>query len=554
MRIWKKQTFGQQFDETVSQFPGNELMVDGNRRISFLAAQEEVNKLAKGLIKLGIKKGDNVAMWLPNYPEFLMMWLALSKIGAPLIPINTRYKSGELEYIVNNCDATTLFIVPEFLNINFLDMVYEICPELKECQPGNLISEKLPMLRNVICLDENRHPGTFSYKEILVLGKSVEERDLVEREKLIKPEDDLIIVYTSGTTGKPKGAVHTHFILKNEYRICNWRHITEKDRFLAFLPWFHVGGGFTQICPCLITGGCLVLMPYFDPLEAIKLIENEKITQLDGIPTHFIMILEHPDLGKHDFSSLKGGWVGGSAVTREVALGMINKLGMKEMIVVYGMTETTSVTTYTKIGDPIELVTSTDGIPISILDETPGFEVKVIDPTTGKDLPYEKEGEVCVRGDIVMKGYYKNPQATLESIVKEGWFHTGDLAVMFENGYIRITGRVKDMFIVGGTNTYPAEIEAFISGSPKVKMVQVVGVPDHRLGEVGAAFIELKEGERATEEEFIEFCKGKIANYKVPRYVKFLKEDEWPLTPSGKVQKFELRAMAVKEFNLKEER
>ena len=263
------------------------------------------------------------------------------------------------------------------------------------------------------------------------------------------------------------------------------------------------------------------------------------------MPTHFIMILEHPEFGGYPLSSLKGGWAGGAPVTNEVALGMIHKLGMKEMLVVYGMTETTSVTTFTKVGDTLDHITTTDGIPISTLDDIPGFEVRIVDPATRAEMERGKEGEICVRGDIVMKGYYKDPDGTAGAIDPEGWFHTGDLGVMFDDGYLKLTGRVKDMFIVGGTNAYPAEIEAFLSAHPKVKMVQVVGVPEHRLGEVGAAFIELKEGSRATEEEIVSFCRTRMANYKVPRHVIILGQNEWPLTPSGKVQKYMLRKLFV---------
>ncbi len=545
MRTWSGQTFGEQFEETAARFPENEFIVSGDLRISFRQAKEEVDRLAKGLLWLGVRKGDNLAVWLPNVPEFLFAWIAAAKIGAPLVPINTRYKAVEFSYILRNCEATTLFILPEFLNIRYLEMVESVCPELRSSEPGRLSSANFPRLRNVICVGDAPHPGAFSYRSVLDSGDAVSAGKLSEAGERIRAEDDLVIVYTSGTTGNPKGAVHTHHVLKNEYRVCNWRSLDEKERFLAFLPWFHVGGGFSQVIPCLITGSCLVLMSSFDPAEAMRLIAKERITQLDGIPTHFIMILEHPEFGKYPLGSLKGGWAGGAPVTNEVALGMIQKLGMKDMVVVYGRTETTSVTTFTKVGDTLEHITTTDGIPVSTLDDIPGFVVRIVDTATGAEMARGKEGEICVRGDIVMKGYYKDPEGTRASIDPDGWFHTGDLGVMFDDGYLKLTGRVKDMFIVGGTNAYPAEIESFISAHPKVKMVQVVGVPEHRLGEVGAAFIELKEGSQATGEEIISFCRTRMANYKVPRHVIFLAQNEWPLTPSGKVQKYMLRKKFV---------
>jgi len=543
MRTWDGQTFGKQFAETAERFPENEIMVWGDRRITFREAREEVDRLAKGLLRLGVKKGEKIAVWLPNVPEFLFAWIAASKIGAPLIPINTRYKASEFGYILGDCDATTLLFMPVFLKNHYLEMVRSVCPEMDTCAPGRLVSKNFPLLKNLVAVGGNRPAGAFSYGDVLTMGNEVARRDLDGMERRVRVEDDLIIVYTSGTTGNPKGAVHTHHILKNEYRICNWRNLDENEKFLAFLPWFHVGGGFSQVIPCLITGGTLVIMSSFDPGEAMRLIDREKITQLDGIPTHFIMMLDHPALGKHDLRSLKGGWVGGAPVTKEVAMGIIHKLGMKEMLVVYGMTETTSVTTFTKVGDTIDHIISTDGIPISTLDDVPGFEVKIDDPTSHAELPPGTEGEICVRGDIVMKGYYKNPEETGKVIDRDGWFHTGDLGIRFDDGYIKLTGRVKDMFIVGGSNAYPAEIESFLSAHPKVKMVQVVGVPERRLGEVGAAYIELREGEEASESEIIGYCKERMANYKVPRHVVFLEQEDWPLTPSGKVKKFMLRKM-----------
>jgi fatty-acyl-CoA synthase len=257
MRRWDGQTFGKQFEETASRFPGREFIVAGDRRISFRQAKEEVDRLAKGFLALGVRKGDPVAVWLPNVPEFLFAWIAAARIGAPLVPINTRYKTAEFAYILRNCDATTLVVLPEFLNIRYLDMVRSACPELGRSEPGRLSSAAFPRLRNIVCLGGAAHPGTFAYGAVLDAGDRVSETELAEAESRIRPEDDLVVVYTSGTTGNPKGAVHTHWILKNEYRVCNWRSIDENDRFLAFLPWFHVGGGFSQVCPCLITGSCL---------------------------------------------------------------------------------------------------------------------------------------------------------------------------------------------------------------------------------------------------------------------------------------------------------
>ena len=543
MKTWQAITLGKQLDLSADEYSELEFMVYGERRFTFRQTKELVDQLAKGLMQLGVQKGDNVAVWMTNYPEFVITWFALAKAGAAMIPINTRYKTDEVRYILEQSEAKALIMADEFLNIDYIEMIYAICPELKESSPQGIKCQDLINLNHVICLSEKKYQGMHSFQDILDLGLGVDDTILVERESSIKVDGNVVIVYTSGTTGRPKGAVHSHMILKNEYIITRWLNVRKGDRYLAYLPFFHVGGGFSVIFPCLLAGACLILMSYFDEEDALRLIQDEKCSIISGIPTHFIMMMEHPNFSKYDLSYARGGWVGGSQVTKEVALGIKNKMGMKEMVVVYGMTETTSVTTFTKIGDTIEHITQTDGIPIS-----KEFEIKIADTKTDEELSPGKEGELLVRGYIVMKEYYKMPDETKKHIGKDGWFHTGDLAKQFEDGYIKITGRLKDMFIVGGTNTYPAEIEAFLQGNPKIKQVYVAGVPDHRLGEVGMAFIELKDGERATEEDIINYCKGKIANYKVPRYVRFL--CEFPLTPSGKIKKYVLVENAINELDL----
>ncbi len=549
MREWQQITLGEQMDLSVQDYGKSEFMVHGKRRYTFQQTRELVDQLAKGLLDLGIQRGDNVSVWMTNYPEFIISWFALAKIGAAMIPINTRYKSEEVHYIVRQSESKALIMADKFLNIDYVEMIYRLCPELKLSKGPSTRFDKLPKLEYVICLSDEKYPGMYSFRTVLNQGLKIDDKVLRDRQKDVGVEDNVVIVYTSGTTGRPKGAVHSHMILKNEFRITKWLGVRQGDRYLAYLPFFHVGGGFSVIFPCLLAGACLILMDHFDVEEALRLIQREKCTVISGIPTHFIMMMEHARFSEYDISTARAGWVGGSQVTKEVALGIKNKMGMKDMVVVYGMTETTSVTTFTKVGDSIEHITQTDGLPISN-----DFELKIVDVNSGKEASLGEEGEILVRGDIVMKEYYKMPEETARAIDKEGWFHTGDLAKRLDDGYIKITGRLKDMFIVGGTNTYPAEIEAFFQGHPKVKQVYVTGVPDHRLGEVGAAFVELKERQEASPEEIIEFCKDKIANYKIPRYILFMREEDWPLTPSGKIQKFKLRSKVISQLNLKEEK
>lgn len=549
---WKSTTIGNYFASVAETYPDNELIVYKNRRLTYNQASEEVNRLALGLISLGIGKGDRVVVWLPNIPEFILIWLACAKIGVILVAMNTRYKEKEAEYILEQSQASAIFFTSDFANIDFPGMIHNMCPELKNSKPGRLQGKNLPYLKIVVCIEESG-PGVFSYNQVMNCGINVNMDILLQKESLVEPKDWTLVVYTSGTTGNPKGAVHSHDnILKNEYRITTWQRISSMDRRMNFLPPYHIAGSCTQIIGTLMRGACIVLMEVFDPEKTLELVERERCTIMDGIPTHFIMMMDHPKLKDFDLSSLRGGWVGGASVTEEVIMAMKNDLGMEEMVVVYGMTETISVTTFTKIGDPAEILVNTDGMPTSVLDqeifgEKPGFEVAIFDSDTNERKPAGEEGEIRVKGDIVMQCYYNMPDETQKAIDSDGWFHTGDLGKINDNGYLKVTGRIKDMFIVGGTNAYPAEIEAFISTHPKVKMVQVLGVPDRRLGEVGMAFIEVRHGEQLTVQEIISYCSTNIANYKVPRYVEFLTESQWPLTPTGKVQKFRLKEMGIKK-------
>lgn len=543
LKHWTGKTLGQQLNETAAKFPDHEAMVFMERRITYREFLNVTNLLAKGLLRLGVKKGEGIALWMTNYPEWVFTFMAAVKIGTPLITVNTRYKTKEAEYIIGQSQASTVVIMDQFFSINYLDMMYEMCPELRTSEPGKLVSKALPKLKNVICLGKEKHKGTFGFNEILELGKSYGDDELRSREESVKCSDPVLMVYTSGTTGNPKGAMHNHNILRHEYDISNWRHITEHDRFIAYLPFFHIAGSCSIVISAIICGACMVLMERWNTEEGMRLIEKEKCTILDGIPTHFIDIVNHPKFSQYDLSSVRVGWIGGAPVPEETVKQILSKIDMA-LVKVYGMAETTSVTTFTKMGDSAETLAHTDGLPIS-----DGFEVRITDLQTGEALPPEKEGEICVRGYLVMMEYYNMPEENAKCFDKDGWFHTEDLAVMHENGYISITGRLTDMFIVGGTNAYPAEIEDVIANNPKVKQVYVVGVPDNRLGEVCMACVELKAGEEATDEEIINFCRDKLADYKVPRYVKFM--TEFPQTPTGKVQKFKLREMGLEKYGLK---
>lgn len=546
--LWTKNTLGKVFDDICLKYPDNEFLVWKDKRLSYSEVEVESTKLAKAFLAMGIGKGDRIAIWISNRPEFVITWLAAARIGAILVAMNTRYKVAEATYVLRQSGAKLLIFTDDFVGIDFVQMVSEIL--------SGLYSEpKVQSPMQVICISNEIYNGMKRYREVLDMGSKIADEEYSARLKEVQPDDPTLIIYTSGTTGSPKGATHSHdAILKNEHRITKWQGVTYKDRRLSYMPPYHIAGSCTEVIGTMMIGACLVMMEAFDPRTALSLIESERCTIVDGIPTHFIMMTELPDFKKYDLSSLRGGWVGGASVTVEVIRAIREKMGMKQMVVVYGMTETISVTSFTRPEESVELITSTDGIPISVDDPAvfgtpPGFEVGIFEPDTDRRLGIDVEGEIRVKGDIVMLGYFNLEEETQKSFT-DGWFCTGDLGRIFQNGYLKVTGRIKDMFIVGGTNVYPAEIEAYISTDPKVKMVQVVGVPDHRLGEVCMAFVEPKINASLDAEEIISFCKGNIANYKVPKFVRIMEETEWPLTPTGKVQKFRLRELAVKELNI----
>jgi len=532
-------------DRVAAEYPKNEAMVSGSRRMTFDTLMDRVNSMANALLKMGVKKGDKVAIWMGNVPEWVYAHFACIKIGAPLIPLNTRYKVHELEYILKQSDSTTLFMMDHFLKIDFVPMIYEVCPELKECKPGELRCEKLPLLKRVIMLSEQSHPGILDYNEVLESGKDYASSDTVKKaQEAVTPEDTYIIPYTSGTTGFPKGVVTTNYQYSRIMEAVSARfQMSDKDRILVVSPFSHNMGNMTGMLLGACNGACILPMEQFDPGDALRIIDEEKISKFTGSPTMYIMMLDHPDFAKRDTTSIKASVIGGADVSPDLVRTIMDKMGIKDLISAYGLTENTGVSTMSQPDDPPEVVANTAGR--LIFDDC---ELKVLDPDTGVEVPRGTQGELRSRGFYVMKEYYKQPEETTKAFASGGWFRTGDLGTMDEKGYIKITGRLKDMFITGGVNAYPAEIESFLMTHPKISMVSVVGVPDRRMGEVAMAFVKLKEGETATEEELISFARGKMANYKAPKYVKFV--DDFPMTATGKIQKFVLKKTAVSELGL----
>jgi fatty-acyl-CoA synthase len=541
-------TVGGLLDQMAERFPDNEALVYHERglRYTYREFNEICRTVAKGLLKLGIKKGDNVSIWAYNVPEWVILQFATAKIGAILVTVNTSYKSTELEYILNQSDSTTLFMVKSFKDSDYIQTVNEVVPELGASQPCNLSSPKLPFLKNVIFIGDESPAGMLNFASILELGAAVSDADLAAVEATLDCHETINMQYTSGTTGFPKGVMLTHFnVINNGFNIGECMKFTENDRLCIPVPFFHCFGCVLGVMACVTHGSTMLPVEVFDPLKVLQTIEKEKCTAVHGVPTMFIAELEHPEFRNFDLSSLRSGIMAGSNCPIEVMKKVISQMNASEITIAYGQTESSPVITQTRTDDAIELRVATVGRAL------PDVEVKIVDIETGATLPPGKQGELCTRGYLVMKGYYKMPEETARAIDADQWLHTGDLAIMDENGYCKITGRIKNMIIRGGENIYPREIEEFLYTHPKISDIQVYGVPDRKFGEQVMAAIILKKDMEMSEDEVREFCAGKIANYKIPKYVRFV--DSYPMTASGKIQKFKMREMAIKELQLEDD-
>lgn len=538
-------TVGKLLEQMADTYPEHEAVVysDLNLRYSYKQFDEICRQVAKGLMKLGIAKGENVLIWATNQPEWLTSQFSTGKMGAVLVTVNTNYRAVELEYLLRQSDSTTIILMESFKGTSYLEMLYEIVPELKDSEPGQLKSERLPYLKNVILLGEKRYPGMFLWSDIVQKGSEISDEELDGLMDSLDEDEVINMQYTSGTTGFPKGVMLTHRnIVNNARNIAECMNLTHKDRMCIPVPFFHCFGCVLGTLSCVSVGATMVPVPEFDPVKVLKTVQDEKCTALHGVPTMFIAELRHPDFASFDLSLLRTGIMAGSPCPIEVMKEVVGKMGATEITIAYGQTESSPVITQTRTQDEIELRVATVGRAL------PNVEVKIVEPGTSEELPRGAQGELCTRGYHVMKGYYKNPEATDKVLDQDGWLHTGDLAVMEENGYVKITGRLKDLIIRGGENIYPREIEEFLYTHPKVMDVQVVGVPDEKFGEEVMAWIRLKEGETATSDELKEYCFQRISRFKVPRYIEFC--DEYPMTASGKIQKFKLREQAIDRLNL----
>ena len=528
-------TLSQLLHEKTKADPEHEFMVYADRDLRFTYAKfnKRVDDLACGLYAIGVRKGDNVGIWATNVPDWLTYMFACARLGAVAVTVNTSYKLHELEYLVKQSDLTTLCLTDGVKDSNYVQMIKELVPEIDEYERGCLKSKRFPCLRNVVFMGPEKFRGLYSTPELLLLGQHVDIKIIRDIEDSVTCEDVVNMQYTSGTTGFPKGVMLTSRNIINDGFIIGERmRYTEKDRLCLVVPLFHCFGIVLGVMAVLTHGGTHVLLESFDPLVALASIQKEKCTSLYGVPTMFISELNHPMFSMFDLTSLRTGIMAGSGVPVELMKRVNDEMHMPEITSVYGLTETSPGMTQSHWNDSLEVRATTVG------DAFEGIDVKVLDPETGKECPVGVQGEMCCKGWNVMKGYYKMPEATAETIDKNGFLHSGDLGVKDENGNFKITGRIKDMIIRGGENIYPREIEEFLIQIPEIKDIQVAGVKSERYGEITGAFIILHEGKTLKEEDIIEFCRGKPAKFKWPQLVMFL--DEFPMTGSGKIQKFKL--------------
>ncbi len=548
--IWQKDTlidltFPQVLDRMVEEFPDQYAfrytVMDYTR--TYAEFRDDVDTFARSLIALGVRPGDHVAIWATNVSQWYITFWAATKIGAVLVTVNTSYKIYEAEYLLRQSDTHTLVMIDGYKDSDYVGIIKELCPELEKAGAGKpLHLKRLPFLRNIITVD-SRQKGCLTWEDAIAMSERVPVEEIYRRAISSNRHDVCNMQYTSGTTGFPKGVMLTHYnVVNNGKNIGDCMDFSTADRLMIHVPMFHCFGMVLAMTAAMTHGVTMSPMPYFSPKLSLECINKEKITAFHGVPTMFIAMLEHEDFSKTDFSCMRTGIMAGSPCPVKVMQDVVDKMNMKEITIVFGQTESSPGCTQSRVDDSIELRVNTVGRNL------PGVECKIVDPETGQDLPDNVNGEFVARGYNIMKGYYKMPEATKAAIDENGWLHTGDMAKRDENGYYKITGRIKDMIIRGGENIYPKEIEDFIYTHPKVKDVQVIGVPDKQYGEEIMACVVLKDGVTMTADELKDYVRSHMAKHKTPRYVDFV--DDFPMNAAGKILKYKMREHAVEKLGL----
>lgn len=548
--VWKKEelieeTFPQVLDRMVEEFPDQLAFkyttLDYTRTYSQF--RDDVDTFARSLIAMGVKAGTHVAVWATNVPQWYIAFWATTKIGAVLVTMNTAYKIHEAEYLLRQSDTHTLITIKGYRDSHYDEIMAELCPELAHTKSGDkLHAKRLPFLRNIVTVGYEQE-GCMTWEQALEKASEVPVEEVYRRASLVRKDDVCNMQYTSGTTGFPKGVMLTHYnVVNNGKCIGDRMDLSTADRMMIHVPMFHCFGMVLAMTAIMTHGGTALPLPYFSPKSSLACINSERITAFHGVPTMFIAMLQHPDFEKTDFSYMRTGIMAGSPCPISKMREVVEKMHMTEITIVYGQTESSPGCTMSSTDDPLEDRVATVGHPL------PKIECKIVDPETGLDCPDNVTGEFVARGYNIMKGYYKMPKATANAIDKDGWLHTGDLACRTPEGNYRITGRLKDMIIRGGENIYPKEIEEFIYTHPKVKDVQVIGVPDEALGEEIMACVILKEGETMTEQEMKDYVLSHMAKHKVPKYIDFV--TEFPMNVAGKILKYKMREDAIKKYGL----
>ncbi|MEG1794358.1 MAG: AMP-binding protein [Rikenellaceae bacterium] len=534
-------TLGSILEKNVAERPNNDFLIyaDRNLRFTYAAFNERVNNIAKALLHIGVSKGDKIGVWGSNIPDWMTLMFASARIGSVLVTVNTSYKLPELRYIMKKADIHTICIIDGYRDTDYIDIMYQLVPELKISKRDELSSAEFPALRNVIYIGHEKYKGMYNSAELQHLGAALGNDMLNKAKDIVDCHDVVNMQFTSGTTGFPKGVMLTHYnILNNGNSVGECLNYTDQDKLMTCVPLFHCFGCVLAVCAIITHGAAMVMLEDFDALKALASVQKERCTAIYGVPTMFISELNHSMFSMFDLTSLRTGIMAGSLCPIETMKDVMEKMHVKDIISVYGLTEASPGMTATRHTDSAEIRATTVG------KELPNIEVRVLDPSTGEEVPCGEIGELCCRGYNIMKGYYNDPEATADVIDKNGFLHSGDLGTMDKDGYVRVTGRLKDMIIRGGENIYPREIENLLRQKAEIKNVEVVGLPSKLYGEHVAAFIQLHEASSLKEGDIKLFCRGKLARYKNPRYVFFV--DEFPQTASGKIQKFKLRELGEK--------